>query len=89
MVRNTDKFVWQPTRFSADVFSMLNNADLFIHNLIGPFIWQAFLAVIYLGWLASWWFRQQKQSSSGIVESPSQSPLYKPVHKSSMQPFHL
>jgi len=39
--------------------STLNNADLFVHDLIGPFIWQAFLAIVYLGWLASWWFRQQ------------------------------
>jgi hypothetical protein len=48
------------------VFSSLNNADLFIHNLIVPFIWQAFLAVIYLVWLASWWFRQQGQSSNNL-----------------------
>jgi predicted anti-sigma-YlaC factor YlaD len=48
------------------VFSTLNNADLFIHNLIAPFIWQALLAVIYLGWLASWWFRQQGQSSNNL-----------------------
>jgi predicted anti-sigma-YlaC factor YlaD len=45
------------------VFSMLNNADLFIHNLIGPFLWQGFLGIIYLGWLASWWFRQQSLNS--------------------------
>ena len=56
------------------VFSTLNNTDLFIHNLIGPFLWQALLAVVYLGWLASWWFRQQGQSSnSGTVKFPSQS----------------
>lgn len=39
----------------------LNNADLFIQNLTGHLIWQALLATLYLGWLASWWFRQQKQ----------------------------
>jgi predicted anti-sigma-YlaC factor YlaD len=56
------------------VFSRLNNADLFIHSLIGPFLWQAILAVIYLGWLASWWFRQQGQSSnSGTLKFPTQS----------------
>jgi len=56
---------------SVSALSMLNNAELFIHNLIVPFILQAFLAVIYLVWFASWWLRQQKQSSLGIVESPS------------------
>jgi hypothetical protein len=56
------------------VLSPLNNADLFIHNLIGPFVWQAILAIVYLGWLVSWWFRQQNQSStSGTVKFPSQS----------------
>jgi hypothetical protein len=37
----------------------LNNIDLFIQNLAGQFIWQALLGIIYLGWLAAWWFRQQ------------------------------
>ena len=55
---------------SVSALSMFNNAELFIHYLIVPFILQAFLAVIYLIWLASWWLRQKKQSSSGIVESP-------------------
>jgi predicted anti-sigma-YlaC factor YlaD len=63
----TNWFGYQPV----SALSMLNNAELFVHNLIVPFILQAFLAVIYLIWLASWWLRQQKQSSSGIVESPS------------------
>jgi hypothetical protein len=56
---------------SVSALSMFNNAELFIHNLIVPFILQAFLAVIYLIWLASWWLRQQKQSSAGLVKSPS------------------
>jgi hypothetical protein len=55
------------------IFSPLNNADLFIHNLIAPYIWQSFLAIIYLGWLVSWWFRQQSHSSGpGTGEFPSQ-----------------
>jgi hypothetical protein len=44
--------------------STLNKADLFIQNMQGAFIWQALLAIIYLVWLASWWFRQQNQSSN-------------------------
>jgi hypothetical protein len=72
--RLTDMFGSQPGFTSQMVFSTLNNADLFIHNLVGPFIWQALLAIIYLGWLASWWFRQQGQSpNSGTMEFPSQS----------------
>lgn len=38
----------------------LNNLDLFIQDLAGQFIWQALLGVIYLGWLAAWWFHQQE-----------------------------
>jgi hypothetical protein len=60
-------FGYQPV----SALSTLNNAELFIHYLILPFILQAFLAVIYLIWLASWWFHQQKHSSSGVVENPS------------------
>jgi hypothetical protein len=72
--RLTDMFGSQLGFTSQMVFSRLNNADLFIHNLVGPFIWQALLAIIYLGWLVSWWFRQQGQSSnSGTMEFPSQS----------------
>jgi hypothetical protein len=56
------------------LFSALNDSDLFIHDMVSPFLWQALLAVVYLGWLASWWFRQPGQSSnSGTVEFPSQS----------------
>jgi hypothetical protein len=46
------------------ILSALNNIDLYLRNLVGSFIWQALLAVIYLIWLASWWFRQQNQSSN-------------------------
>lgn len=56
------------------LLSTLNDSDLFIRNLVGPFLWQAILAVAYLGWLAAWWFRQQGQSSnSGTLEFPTQS----------------
>ena len=56
------------------LLSTLNDSDLFIRNLVGPFLWQAILAVAYLGWLASWWFRQQGQSSkTGTLEFPTQS----------------
>lgn len=44
------------------ILSTLNNADLFMHNLTGQILWQLALAVVYLGWLVSWWFRQQGQA---------------------------
>jgi hypothetical protein len=56
------------------ILSTLNDADLFIRNLVGPFLWQVLLAVAYLSWLASWWFRQPGQASNaGTLEFPSQS----------------
>jgi predicted anti-sigma-YlaC factor YlaD len=59
----TDLFGSQPGFVGQTIFSMLNDADLFIHNLAGQFLWQLVLGVIYLGWLASWWFRQQSFNS--------------------------
>jgi len=58
----TDLFGSQQV-FTSPIFSTLNNADLFIQNLAGQYLWQGFLGVIYLGWLASWWFRQQSFNS--------------------------
>jgi len=48
----------QPGLVAQMLFSPLNAVSLFLQNLLGRFLWQAVLAVIYLGWLASWWFRQ-------------------------------
>ncbi|RPH57429.1 MAG: hypothetical protein EHM81_11600 [Chloroflexi bacterium] len=41
----------------------LNQAHLFVTQLTGRFFWQAVLALIYLGWLASWWLRHQHRAS--------------------------
>jgi hypothetical protein len=51
--------------------SVLNNSDLFIENLTGQFLWQALLAVSYLGWLVSWWLRHQRQSPNAGTFSQS------------------
>ena len=59
----TELFGSQPG-FNQTVISTLNNADLFVQSQGSAFIWQALLAIIYLVWLASWWFRQQDQSSN-------------------------
>jgi hypothetical protein len=55
-------FDGQPGFTGQMILSTLNNADLFMHNLTGQILWQLALAIIYLGWLASWWFRQQSQA---------------------------
>lgn len=49
----------QPGFIVQTILSPLNDAGLFIQNLMGQVLWQAVLGVVYLGWLASWWFRQQ------------------------------
>jgi hypothetical protein len=46
------------------ILSALNDVGLFIQSQMSLFIWQAFFATLYLGWLASWWLRQSKQSIS-------------------------
>jgi hypothetical protein len=51
------------------ILSPLNNADLFIQNLAGPLLLQALLAVVYLGWLVSWWFRQQSPNPNVEIGS--------------------
>ena len=44
------------------VLSELNEAGVFVTRLMGKLLPQAILAVLYLGWLAAWWFRQQQSS---------------------------
>jgi hypothetical protein len=53
------------------ILSGLNDFNLFIQDLADHFIWQAFFATLYLGWLASWWLRQSKQAipSSTVPQS--------------------
>ena len=45
------------------VLSELNEVNLFVTELTGHYLWQAFLAVSYLGWLVAWWLRHQRQLS--------------------------
>jgi hypothetical protein len=51
--------------------SVLNDTSLLIQNQIGAFVWQAILATLYLGWLASLWFRQRGQVPSAGTFSQS------------------
>jgi hypothetical protein len=43
------------------VLSELNEAGVFVTKLMGILLPQALLAVLYLGWLATWWLRRQPQ----------------------------
>jgi len=44
------------------ILSALNDLSLFIREMTSHFIWQALFATLYLGWLASWWWRQSSQA---------------------------
>lgn len=46
----------------------LNEASVFVTRLMVNLLPQAFLAVIYLGWLAAWWWRHQSQASQNPGE---------------------
>ena len=43
--------------------SILNDAQLFMVQLVGSLLPQVVLAVFYLGWLFVWWLRHQAQAS--------------------------
>jgi hypothetical protein len=49
--------------------SYLNTANVFILNLTNGYLWQALLAVLYLGWLGSWGLRQH---SFPVISSDSE-----------------
>jgi len=40
------------------ILSVINDLSLFVAGLERRLFWQAFFAMLYLGWLASWWMRQ-------------------------------
>ena len=55
-----------------ETLSALHDASLFIAQMAGRLIPQAILAVSYLGWLLSWWLRQQhptSQSTGDFLQS--------------------
>lgn len=41
--------------------SLLNELNVFGVNLLGGFLWQALIALLYWGWLIAWWFRRRLQ----------------------------
>jgi anti-sigma factor RsiW len=43
--------------------TMMNDAQLFLAQLVGSLLPQIVLAVLYLGWLFSWWLRHQAQAA--------------------------
>ena len=46
------------------ILSVVNELGLSVQNLTNRYIGQALIAVLYLGWLVSWWLRQPKQTIS-------------------------
>jgi hypothetical protein len=46
------------------ILSVFNDLGLLLHDLTSRFIWQAFFVLLYLGWLASWWWRQSNLAIS-------------------------
>ena len=69
----TDFFGGPSSFVSQMLLSRLNEADQFVDTIAGYYLWQALLAVIYLGWLASWWFLRPAQlSNSGSMEVSAQ-----------------
>ncbi len=57
-----DLFGGQIGRTGKFILYELNDLSLFIHDMTRGFIWQALLAILYLGWLASWWWRRSNQT---------------------------
>ncbi len=51
------------------ILSAFNDLGLFTRDLTDHFIWQALFATLYLGWLASWWWRQTDQRISAGATS--------------------
>ena len=39
--------------------SLLNTLNVYGMNLLDEFLWQALIALLYLGWLSIWWFRRR------------------------------
>lgn len=75
----TEWFAWLTNLFGGQLglagqtaLLYLNNVDLFLEGLVGQFIWQALLALVYLGWLASWFMRSDQSSNSGGMEFSAQ-----------------
>ena len=47
--------------------SLLNNTSVFAANLLGGFLWQAAIVLLYWAWLLFWWLR----NSSRLVKIPN------------------
>ena len=45
--------------------SELNDAQLFISQLTGRYLWDALLAMLYVGWLGAWWLHHQPSQNKG------------------------
>jgi hypothetical protein len=51
------------------LLSLLNNVSVFGANLVGGFLLQAVIVLLYLAWLSAWWIR--RQSRPEIIQNVS------------------
>ena len=51
---------------SVEFLAFINRIDLFLRALSAQFLWQAVLGLIYLAWLARWWFGSQNREASPV-----------------------
>jgi len=56
------------------ILSAFNELNLFFRDMTSRFILQALFATLYLGWLASWWWRRSDHVSPAILNGPWELP---------------
>ena len=53
---------------SGDSLQWAETTESFARNILPPIIWQASIALLYLGWFAIWWTRHTRQGHSQLLE---------------------
>jgi anti-sigma factor RsiW len=53
----------------SSALSLLNEINVIGADLLSGFLWQAGIALLYMGWLALWWFTRRPQLNNGAADS--------------------
>jgi len=53
----------------SSALSLLNDINVIGADLLSSFLWQAGIALLYLGWLALWWFTRRPQLIKSAADS--------------------
>lgn len=61
-------FAGQSTGITS-ALSIMNEINVVSGDLLSSFLWQAGIALLYLGWLAAWWFSRRPQLIKGAADS--------------------